>query len=75
MSSNNNKNLIFWEYFLNMDNSVAIIHRPLKFGMCIHVIKMEGNVSQNSDLGPNFCFMKCRNLLIKKLPKVARFLT
>ena len=73
MSSNKNKNLIIWEYFFNMDNSVAIIHRPLKYVMCIHEIMMEGSVSQNSDLGPSFCFMKCRNVLNKKKPKVARF--
>ena len=75
MSFKKNENLIFWEYCLNMKNSVAIIHRPSKFGMCLHEIKMEGRVSQNSDLGPSFCFMKCRNVLIKKLPKVTRFLT
>ena len=58
MSSNKNENLISWEYLLNMDNSVAIIHRPSKCGMCIHEIKMEGSASENSDLGPRFCFMK-----------------
>ena len=58
-----------------MDISVAIPCRHSKFETSIYEIKMEGSVSQNFDLGVSFSFMKCRNLLIKKSPKVTRFLT
>ena len=36
---------------------------------------MEGSLSQSSDLGPSFHFVKCRNLYKKKSPKVIRFLS
>ena len=61
-----NGNVIFQQYFFNMDISLAISHKPFKFSACIHEIWMQGSVSQNFDLGPSFDFMKCRNLNIKK---------
>ena len=52
----------FHVYFFNMNISVNIADTPFKFETCILEIRMEGSVSQNSDLGPSFNFMKCRNL-------------
>ena len=57
-----NENLIFHEYFLNMDTSLNIASKPFKFSTYIHKIQMEGSLSQNFDLGPSFHFMKCRKL-------------
>ena len=70
-----NENLIFHEYFFNMDISLNIPYKHFKFSTSIHKIQMEGSVSQNFDLGPNFHFMKCRSLYLKKWQKVTRFLT
>ena len=58
-----------------MDSSIDNAHMRMKFIMCILGIQMEGNVSQDFDLGPSFYFIKCRILSIKNIQKVTRFLT
>ena len=61
-----NKFDILPTFFFNMDISLLITYKSFKFSTCIHEIWMQGSVSQNSDLGPSFDFMKCRNLNIQK---------
>ena len=53
------ENVIFHKHFLNIDLSLPISYKPLKFSICIYEIWMQGSVSQNFDLGPSFDFMKC----------------
>ena len=54
-----NENLIFHEYFFNMEISLTIPHKAFRFKTCIHEIQMEGSMFQNSELGPSFYSMKC----------------
>ena len=61
-----NKNVIFHEYFLNMDISFPTEYKQFKFSTCIHEIQMQGTVSQIFDLGPSFDVIKCRNLNMTK---------
>ena len=67
--------LIFFIHFFNMDISVTIPYIPFKLSNfnCIHEIWMQGNLSQNYDLGPSFYFMKCRNLYCKNDKKLPVF--
>ena len=55
------ENVIFHEYFCNMDISLPVSHKQYKFSTCIYEIQMQGKVSQILDLGPRFDFMKYRN--------------
>ena len=59
------KNVIFHGHFFNMDISLPIAYKQLKFSTSIYEIQMQGSVSQFFDLGPSFYFIKCRNLNIK----------
>ena len=52
-----NKNHV---HFFNMDISVNIAHTSFRFETCILEIQMQGCMSQNSDIGPSFHFMKSR---------------
>ena len=64
----NMKTNIFHVYFFNMD--ISLIISPISIiCMCIAEIDMEGNVSQNFDLGLSFCFMQCRRHFGKKSTK------
>ena len=56
-----NKILTFHEDFLNMDISLHVAHKSIKFLTYIYDIWMERSVSQNVDLGLSFNFIKCRN--------------
>ena len=56
-----NENVIFHEYFFNMDISLPVSHKPFKFSTCIYEIQIKEILSQIFDLGPSFDFMKCRN--------------
>ena len=56
-----------------MDSSIDNAHMHMKFDMCILGIQMEGNVSQNFDLGPSFYVIKCRILSIKIYKKLPDF--
>ena len=51
------KILFFYYIFLNLDNSINIVHRLLKFSIGILDMITEGTVSQISYLGPSFYFM------------------
>ena len=44
-------------FFLNLDNSIYIVHRLLKFSIVILDIITEGTVSHIFYLGPSFYFM------------------
>ena len=66
---------LFQIYFLNQDISLINIFRDMKFQLLINDIQMEGTVSPIFDIGPCFCFMKCRKLGMKKSPKSSRLLT
>ena len=57
-----NENVFFHKHFLNMDISFNIQYKALRFETCIYGLEMEGSMSQNFDLCPSFCSMKCRNL-------------
>ena len=50
-----------------MDSSVNIAQMHLKFLIYILEIQIEGSVSQNSDLGLSFYFIKCRILCITNI--------
>ena len=75
----NLKILIFLAYFFNMHILLIIAHIYLKICMCVAEICMEGNMSQNFDLGLCFYFMLCRRWnfekKITKITKVTRFLS
>ena len=60
----------FHKYFLNKDISLNITHKAIIFSACIYEIKMQGNVSQNFDLGPSFYFMKCRKKYFENILKI-----
>ena len=48
----------FFAYiFMNLDNSINIVHRLLKFSIVILDMITEGTVSQILYLGPSFYFM------------------
>ena len=50
--------ILFFAYiFLNLDNSINIVHRLLKFSIAILEMITEGTVSQIFYLGPSFYFM------------------
>ena len=56
-------------YFLNVDNSL-IMHDPeLKLSICIENIVIEGNVSQNFDIGPSSFSVKFRKNIQRKMTK------
>ena len=61
MKINKNKKSFFSKLFLNMDISAAITFSSSIFEMCKYEIHMEGNMSQNVDIGPSFYLRKCRN--------------
>ena len=49
------------QHFLDNDISALIAKKPIRFETSIYEGKIEGRMSQNSDLGPGFNFIKCRN--------------
>ena len=56
-------------YFLNVNNSL-IIHDPkFKLFICIENIVIEGNVSQNFDIGPSSFSVKFRKNIQRKIRK------
>ena len=65
----------FQVYFFNIDISPIIALICLKTCMCIAEMCVEGNVSQNLDLGLRFCFMVSRrgNFEEQKSTKVTCF--
>ena len=54
---NRSQFMIFPSIFFNVDSSFDIKGRLLKLSVVTLDIKMQGTVSQNSYLGPSFCFM------------------
>ena len=52
-----NLKMIFYFYFLNIDNSVIIQYFELKLSQCVLNIPFEGCVSQIFYLDPSFYFM------------------
>ena len=57
---------VFYQLFLNMDISLHIQQKLLKFCLCVLYYNIEGTVSQIFDLALSFCFMKSRKLSFKK---------
>ena len=51
------KSLSFTYIFLNLENSINIVHRLLKFSMGILDLVMEGKMSQIFYLGPSSHFI------------------
>ena len=71
---------ILYLYFLNMDISLIIPLKCLKFSIHVCEIQMEGTVSQNYDKDLSFCFIVCRRWhfakkYIEKILKITRFLS
>ena len=60
-------------FFLSYDISPNNIFRSTKFAMLIDNIHMEGTVSQISEIGFSFYFMKCRKFNQKKINKIFPF--
>ena len=63
-NTNYTKDNSFNFYCLNQDISLNIHLTSITFHMLIENILMEGTVSQNSNLGLSFNFMKSRKILI-----------
>ena len=68
-----NENVIFLKHFLNMDISLPIPLKPFKFSAFIHMIWMQGSLSQNFDLGSSFYFMHSRKKNLKNEQKLPVF--
>ena len=55
--NNKSKNVIFDNYFLNVDFSITKAYTAFKFILLSLHIHLEGTVSQIFNLGPSFYFM------------------
>ena len=67
--------IIFSIIFLNVDNSINIENRLLKFSVVIIDVLMEGNVSQIFYSGPSLImFMWIQKLCLHILEDVSHFL-
>ena len=59
----------FFTYCLNMDISLIMKITGMKIVTHVAEIRLEGRVSQNFDIVLSFCFMLCRRVDFKKIPK------
>ena len=64
------KKLIFDNYFLNLNFSITMVYKELKFCFLILLTHSEGTVSQIFHLGLSFYFMSKNGKLFAKFVKL-----